>query len=130
MEIQELTKMWEDEIKALRGECTSLRLENRKYSHEMYWLRCQVHSLNTEWDDFIHDCHPQYHRLLAAYKSECEKVGEAEANIRQKNAEILYLKNELEKSNNWNTEHLLFLMEAIQKQPLKVIVVSEQEEKR
>ena len=135
MEIDELTKLWENELKELREQCADLRHQYKETQWQLMAANSRAEFHENAFNQLIENSEPLYKELLARFQAKVLRVGELERTISAKDEEITKLKVEnsslkleLEKVHKWDTDHLTYLIEAIRKQPLEVVIVSNQEE--
>jgi chromosome segregation ATPase len=119
-ELDEIVKKWETQIKDLNDQVARLSRENWELQNENYGLK----ACNNELNEKINNNEPLYGDLLGAFKRQSERLSESYKENRKLESKIQELKAEVDKVNRWNTDHLVFLMEALKREPLKVSIVT------
>lgn len=95
-----------------------------KLIKELEWENMNLNMSIASMEKIIEDEHPVIQKMINVLKLKEERLSEINKKIEKKDAEIQRLKDELVKSEKFTSEHIGFLMEALRREPFRVIIES------
>lgn len=96
--------------------------QSERRIQELEWKNMGLQTLVTRLENIIEDEHPEIQRLIEVLKSKENRLRDINKELSKKDDEIARLKEEITKSEKFTTEHIGFLMVALRREPVRVII--------